>query len=86
MKINQLIEFIKQKLQFIILSAYFILALLVILDAIPAIVNKEHAHTQIEHIPGFWASFGFIACITIIFLSKWYGHAGIMKPEDYYDE
>jgi hypothetical protein len=43
-------------------------------------------HQIAETMPGFWSVFGFIACTLIIFLSKWYGHAGIMKREDYYDE
>jgi hypothetical protein len=50
------------------------------------ILDKEHAHTPIEHLPGFWSVFGFVACALIIVLSKWYGHAGIMTREDYYDE
>ncbi len=39
-----------------------------------------------ETLPVFWSAFGFVACLLIIFLSKWYGHAGIMTGEDYYDE
>jgi hypothetical protein len=54
---------------------------------LPFVVHKEHhAHTAVERIPGFWSVFGFIGCVVIILVSKWYGHAGIMKREDYYDE
>ena len=35
--------------------------------------------------PGFWAVFGFGACVLIILVSKLYGHLGIMTREDYYD-
>jgi hypothetical protein len=62
------------------------LAALVALDAIPGVVDKEHAHTKAEHFPGFWAAFGFVGCALIILVSKWFGHAGIMRREDYYDE
>lgn len=62
------------------------LALLVLLDAIPGLVNKEHAHSAVECWPGFWAVFGLVGCIAIIILSKAFGHAGIMQREDYYDE
>lgn len=86
MKLVQLIEFLRQRLKIVVWISYAVLALLVVIDALPFIVNKEHAHTNVEHIPGFWSVFGFVACTLIIFLSKWYGHAGIMKPEDYYDE
>ena len=49
-------------------------------------VDKEHAHTQPEHWFGFWSVFGFVACVVIIFVSKWYGHRGIMTREDYYGD
>jgi hypothetical protein len=86
MKLVQLIEFLRARLKTVIRICYVVLGLLVVLDALPFIVDKHHAHTQPEHLPGFWAVFGFVACTLIIFLSKWYGHAGIMTREDYYDE
>jgi hypothetical protein len=63
-----------------------LLVLLVIADAVPALVDKHHAHTKAEHLPGFWAAFGFLACVLIVYVSKAFGHAGIMTREDYYDE
>ena len=38
-----------------------------------------------KYIPGWWSIFGFVACVLIIILSKWFGHQGIMTREDYYD-
>lgn len=84
MKLVQFIEFLRQRLKTIVYIGLGVLALLVLLDAI--FVSKEHAHTKAEHIPAFWAMFGFIACVMIILVSKWFGHCGIMKKEDYYDE
>ena len=86
MKLVQLIEFLRQRLPAVVRIGYALLALLVVIDALPFLVDKEHAHTTAEHLPGFWSVFGFVACTLIIFLSKWFGHAGIMKREDYYDE
>ena len=63
-----------------------LLGVLVVLDALPGVVDKEHAHTAVEKLPGFWAVFGFLGCIVLILASKAFGHAGIMKREDYYDE
>jgi len=40
----------------------------------------------VEHLWGFWSVFGFLGCVVIIIVSKWFGHAGIMQREDYYDE
>lgn len=86
MKLVQFIEFLRARLKTVIRICYVVLMLLVLLDALPFIVDKHHAHTQAEHLPGFWSVFGFVACTLIIFLSKGYGHAGIMTREDYYDE
>ena len=81
--IVKLIDFFRDRLKLVIRLSYVGLALLVAWDVL--FVSKEHAHTAIEHIPGFWAVFGFIACVVIIIVSKWYGHLGIMTREDYYD-
>lgn len=87
MIIVQFIEFIRKHLRTVTWFCFAVLALLVLMDAIPAIVHKEgHAHTGPEKIPGFWAAFGFVACVVIILVSKWFGHRGIMTREDYYDE
>ncbi|MGV1099984.1 hypothetical protein ACUUL3_11325 [Thiovibrio sp. JS02] len=81
--IVKLIDFFRERLQLVIRLCYVGLALLVVWDVL--FVSKEHAHTAAEHIPGFWAVFGFVACVLIIIVSKWYGHLGIMTREDYYD-
>ena len=85
-KLVQFIEFLRQRLKTVVVVCGVLLALLVIVDAIPFLVDKEHAHTSLEKIPGFWALFGFAGCVIIILASKAFGHAGILKREDYYDE
>ena len=84
MIIVQLIDFLKQHLKAVIIGGLVLLALLVVGDAL--FVDKEHAHTAVEHDPAFWAVFGFLACLIIIFVSKWFGHRGIMQDEDYYGD
>jgi hypothetical protein len=86
MKLLNLIEFLRRHRTKVVNICLALLVLLVLADAVPALVDKQHAHTKIEHIPGFWSAFGFVACILIVFVSKWFGHAGIMQREDYYDE
>ena len=86
MNLAKIIEFLRNRLKTVIWVSCAVLALVVVLDAIPAIVDKEHAHTAPEHWPGFWAVFGFVGCVLIIILSKWYGHLGIMTREDYYED
>ncbi len=49
-------------------------------------VDTHHAHTWMEkHIPGFWALFGIISCVILVYFSRWFGKSGIMTREDYYD-
>ncbi len=86
MKLVNIIEFLRNRLKTVVLICCAVLLLLVLVDAIPAIVEKEDAHTKAEHFPAFWATFGFIGCAVLILVSKWFGHAGIMQREDYYDE
>jgi len=87
MNLLKLIEYLRKHLKTVVKICIGLLIVLVVLDAIPGLMGKEHhAHTEVELIPGFWSIFGFVACVLIIFLSKWYGHAGIMTREDYYDE
>lgn len=84
MNLVKFIEFLRARLKAVIGAGIGLLVLVVLVDI--ALVSKEHAHTEIEKLPLFWAAFGFVACVAIIILSKWYGHAGIMTREDYYDE
>ncbi len=86
MRLVQFIEFLRRHLKTVVRLCLVALALLVVLDAVPGLVDKEHAHTEAEHWPGFWAVFGFVGCVGIVLFSKAFGHAGIMTREDYYDE
>ncbi|UIA99460.1 hypothetical protein KUD97_10925 [Desulfovibrio desulfuricans] len=79
-----IIEFFRARLKVTIRVCLVVLAALVVWDAL--FVSKEHVHTFVERIPGFWAAFGFVACVVIIIVSKWFGHLGIMTREDYYDD
>lgn len=83
-KIVGLIDYLRDRMQQVVRICYGVLALLVVNDLV--FIDKTHAHTWMEKlIPGWWSIFGFIACVLIIIISKWYGHLGIMTREDYYD-
>jgi len=84
MNLVKLIEFLRNRLRLLVRVCFGVLAVLILIDAL--FVNKAHAHTSVERLPGFWSIFGFVGCVLIIILSKWYGHSGIMTREDYYDE
>ncbi len=86
MNLAKLIEYLRNRLKTVIWVCCAVLALLVLLDVVPAVVDKEHAHTAPEHWPAFWSLFGFLGCAVLILFSKWYGHLGIMTREDYYED
>ena len=78
----EFIDYLRDRLPTVIRVCYGVLGLVVFLDFF---VDKHHAHTWVEHLPGFWSIFGFVACALIVIVSKWFGHQGIMTREDYYD-
>lgn len=81
--IVRFINFLRARLRLVIGVCCVLLGLLVLVDAL--FVDKSHVHLWFEKLPGFWALFGFLACVVIIIFSKWFGHLGIMTREDYYD-
>ncbi len=84
MIIVRLIDLLRSRLKWVVRLSLGLLALLVLGDWL--LVGREHAHTAAEHWFGFWSLFGFLSCVAIIFVSKWYGHLGIMRREDYYGD
>ncbi|MBU0575259.1 MAG: hypothetical protein KJ704_03340 [Proteobacteria bacterium] len=38
-----------------------------------------------NRVPAFFALFGFLGCLLIIFFAKWLGKLFLRKGEDYYD-
>ncbi|PLY00014.1 MAG: hypothetical protein C0623_08055 [Desulfuromonas sp.] len=61
---------------------YIVLVLLVVPDFF---MHKHTLFSSVEALPGFYALFGFIACVVIILVSKLFGLALKVK-EDYYDD
>ncbi len=86
MKLVRLIEWLRNRLKMLKILSCVVLGLLIVIDAIPLLVDKHETHIGLEKVPGFWSVYGLAACIIIILASKAFGHAGIMKREDYYDE
>ena len=81
MKLLGIVELLRSKAAKRI--AYGALIILIIVDFI---VPRHEIHFFGDKIPGFWSLFGLIACVLIIIVSKWIGHMGLMKDENYYDE
>jgi hypothetical protein len=60
----------KQKKEFLVLPDFFI--------------HKHTLFSSVEAWPGFYACFGFVACVIIILISKLFGFV-LKVREDYYD-
>lgn len=60
---------------------YAICLLLVIVD----FVVHRHISMAWEKIPGFYAFYGFVACVLLVVVAKWMRKV-VMRKEDYYDE
>ena len=47
-------------------------------------VSKSKAYFVGSDAPLFWVGFGLFGCIAIVVVSKWVGHAFLMKHDDPY--
>jgi hypothetical protein len=59
---------------------YAFCALLLLLD----LFVPKHGAFAIEHLFGFYAFFGFAACVTLVLVAKQLRRV-LMRPEDYYE-
>ena len=46
----------------------------------------KHALFEWENWPGFYAVYGFVACVLLVLVSKYVLRPLVMRDEDYYDE
>lgn len=44
----------------------------------------KHVEFSFEHWFGFYAIFGFVACVALVVASKWLLRPTVMRDEDYY--
>lgn len=62
---------------------WVILAVITVISLIGQYVAEPH-HWW-DKIPGFYAIYGFVGCILIVKISKWFGKKIVFRDEDYYD-
>jgi hypothetical protein len=66
-------------------TRWSILALAVVLTLAAEQVVHHKSDYWFSGIPGFYAIFGFVGCVVIIYASKWFGRVFVQRDEDYYD-
>ena len=64
---------------------WFLIAALVIASLVVERFVHHHHDYWFYSVPGYFVMYGFVGCVAIIFLSKWYGKYGVQRGEDYYD-
>ena len=61
--------------------------LLVLIDIIFWITSfDKHPYLKWEKWPGFYAVYGFVACVVLVLISKYLLRPLVMRDEDFYDE
>ena len=63
---------------------YGFLGVLVLLLALEPFVHK-HAYFSWEEWPGFYAFFGFLACVVLVLVCRYIFRPMLKRNEDYYD-
>ncbi len=48
-------------------------------------VVRRHGEVEFDERFGFYALFGFIACVALVLAAKLLLRRAVMRPEDYYD-
>ena len=45
----------------------------------------RHVETDWDHLPGFYAIYGFVSYVVLVLIAKWL-RGFLMRKEDYYDQ
>ena len=73
--------FYKEKIiKLIVYTLYTLCAVLLLVD----VFYHKHGHFTFEEWFGFYAVYGFISCLAIVFAAVWF-RKFIKRDEDYYD-
>jgi len=58
--------------------------LIVLLD----LIYQHHAHAAFWwHLtPAFDLLYGFVGCVGMVLITKWLGHAGLQRDENFYED
>jgi hypothetical protein len=63
---------------------WLVLSVIAVVSLIAQLSVKERHHWW-DAIPAFYAAYGFVGCIVIVIVSKWFGKKIAFRDEDYYD-
>jgi hypothetical protein len=76
----------KENVRKVLLGLFIACGLLVLIDIVFALVHfDKHPHFRWEEWPGFYAVYGFVACVLLVLVSKYVLRPLVMRSEDYYE-
>lgn len=76
----------KENVRKVLLGLYVACGLLVLTDIMFALLHfDKHPHFRWEEWPGFYAVYGFVACVLLVLVSKYILRPAVMRSENYYD-
>ena len=76
----------KENVRKVLLGLFIGCALLVLIDVIFLISGfDKHPYFKWEKWPGFYAVYGFVACVLLVLISKYVLRPLVMRDEDYYE-
>ncbi len=82
MKKKKELSFLDSRKNKLKVQKYFYICLLLLL--VVDFIIVKHGHFPWEKAPGFYAVYGFMACVSLIFLAKIL-RLMVKRKEDYYD-
>lgn len=76
----------KENVKKVLTGLYIGCGVLVLIDVILRIVGfDKHPYFLWEKWPGFYAVYGFVACVLLVLVSKYILRPLVMRGEDYYE-
>lgn len=77
----------KENVKKVLVGLYIGCGLLLLIDLIFRIVGfDKHPYFKWEQWPGFYAVYGFVACVLLVLVSKYILRPLVMQGEDYYEK
>lgn len=77
----------KENVKKVLVGLYIGCGLLLLIDLIFRIVGfDKHPYFKWEQWPGFYAVYGFVACVLLVLVSKYILRPLVMRGEDYYEK
>lgn len=76
----------KENVRKVLVGLFIGCAVLVVIDVIFWITGfDKHPYFRWETWPGFYAVYGFVACVLLVLISKYVLRPLVMRDEDYYE-